>query len=206
MSSRKTRKRFSSFSLIETIEWLGIKELKEWDLTRIAPVAPSQLYEETMQRLKNGFDLSFTEAARVMVIDTIFTEVISNYPALKIWKEAPLQTEFLTGKAEYLLAPAGLVYKNPLLCITEAKKDDFEQGTAQCLLEVDACYRLNIEKNHRNPVFGIVTNASAWRFFEYLGAANVLQSDLIGETNRELIFGILHNIFGRCQQYAQKSE
>jgi hypothetical protein len=42
-----------------------------------------------------------------------------------------LSTDTLTGKADYVMAPHRAYLETPLLCVAEAKKDDFERGAAQ---------------------------------------------------------------------------
>ena len=58
---------------------------------------------------------------------------------LKIWKGAALESQDLIGQADYLLTQRRGYVEAPLLCVVEAKKDDFEQGAAQCLVEMKAC-------------------------------------------------------------------
>ena len=78
-----------------------------------------------------GFDTTRTEAAKLLLVDTLLAEIITDYPQLKVWKGAALESATLTGYADYLIAPKAVYIKTPLLCAAEAKKDDFTQGQAQ---------------------------------------------------------------------------
>jgi hypothetical protein len=140
MSTKKQR--FSQIDLRGALQIIGINELKEWR-PEFRPKPASDYYLISTQKLKAHFDLSLSESAKSLLIDAILLEAIASYSKLKIWKEAKLQTEQLTGVVDYLIAAQGKVYKSPLLCIVEAKKDDFEQGLAQCLTEMYACLELN---------------------------------------------------------------
>jgi hypothetical protein len=62
--------------------------------------------------------------------------------------------------ADYLVAGQGKIYQSPFLCVVEAKKDDFEQGLAQCLLEMYVCQQNNVQLF---DVFRIVTNSTVWQ-------------------------------------------
>ncbi len=59
----------------------------------------------------------------------------------------------------------------PLLCAAEAKRDDFEQGRAQCIGEMAACRAVNETDGYRLDVYGAVSNGQTWQFYrlEYAG-------------------------------------
>ncbi len=74
--------------------------------------------------------------------------------------------EQLSGMTDYFIAKRSALGRNvlerPILVIAEAKRDDFEQGWAQCLAEMVAAQRLNTDESI--PVYGIVTNGDVWEF------------------------------------------
>jgi hypothetical protein len=190
------RHRFSQIDLRSALQIIGINELKEWQL-KFTPKAASEYYLTTAQKLKAHFDLSLSESAKSLLIDAILLEAINDYSTLKIWKEAKLQTEQLTGVVDYLIAAQGKVYQSPLLCVVEAKKDDFEQGLAQCLTEMYACLILN-QPQYSFPIYGIVTNATIWRFYK-LSKQECYESLSYSETQLADILGILNYLFTDCQ-------
>jgi hypothetical protein len=190
------RQRFSQIDLRSALQIIGINELKEWQL-KFTPKAASEYYLTTAQKLKVHFDLSLSESAKSLLIDAILLEAINGYSTLKIWKEAKLQTAQLTGVVDYLIAAQGKVYQSPLLCVVEAKKDDFEQGLAQCLTEMYACLILN-QPQYSFPIYGIVTNATIWRFYK-LSKQECYESLSYSETQLADILGILNYLFTDCQ-------
>lgn len=196
MRNKQRKKRFSGFNLQEALMVAGINQLKEWPL-EIIPRPPSAHYQQTIVKLKSHFDLSLSEAAKSLLIDAILLEAIADFVELKIWKEASLQTDTLTGTVDYLVAPQGKIYQSPFLCVVEAKKDDFEQGLAQCLVEMLACRWLN-QNGHHFEVFGIVTNATAWRFYKLTPENEVYESFVYAETQLDSILGILYALFSQC--------
>ncbi|WP_434683566.1 hypothetical protein [Pseudanabaena minima] len=190
------KQRFSQIDLRSALQIIGINELKEWQI-KFTPKQASEYYLTSTQKLKAHFDLSLSESAKSLLIDAILLEAIDSYAALKIWKEAKLQTEQLTGVVDYLIAGQGKVYQSPLLCIVEAKKDDFEQGLAQCLTEMYACLTLN-QPQYSFPIYGIVTNATTWRFYQ-LNKQECYESLAYSETQLKDILGILNCLFADCQ-------
>ena len=191
------KQRFSQIDLRGALQIIGINELQEWR-PEFSPKPPSDYYLISTQKLKAHFDLSLSESAKSLLIDAILLEAIDIYSKLKIWKEAKLQTEQLTGVVDYLIAAQGKVYQSPLLCVVEAKKDDFEQGLAQCLTEMYACLELN-QPSHSFPVYGIVTNATTWRFYQ-LSRHECYESLAYSETQLADILGFLNYLFANCEQ------
>ncbi len=190
------KQRFSQIDLRGALQIIGINELKEWRL-EFSPKQASEYYLISTQKLKAHFDLSLSESAKSLLIDAILLEAIASYSKLKIWKEAKLQTEQLTGVVDYLIAAQGKVYQSHLLCIVEAKKDDFEQGLAQCVTEMYACLVLN-QPSYSFPVYGIVTNATTWRFYQ-LSRQECYESPAYSETQLADILGILNYLFANCE-------
>ena len=195
MSTKKQR--FSQIDLRGALQIIGINELKEWQ-PEFSPKPASDYYLMSTQKLKAHFDLSLSESAKSLLIDAILLEAIASYSKLKIWKEAKLQTEQLTGVVDYLIAAQGKVYQSPLLCVVEAKKDDFEQGLAQCLTEMYACLELN-QPSDSFPVYGIVTNATTWRFYQ-LSRQECYESLAYSEMQLADILGFLNYLFANCEQ------
>jgi len=196
------KQRFSQINLRHALEIVGINQLNEWQI-EFKPKSPSKHYLESIKRLKAHFDLSLSESAKSLLIDAILLEAIDKFPALKIWKEAALQTESLTGVIDYLIAPQGKLYQAPLLCVVEAKKDDFEQGLAQCLTEMYACLAYN-QPHYSFPIYGIVTNAATWRFYQLTPDGKCDESLVYSETQLADILGILANLFSCCEQHLLK--
>ena len=138
------RKRFSQAAPEEVYRAIGAKRLQSKEITaKQKPV--SIFFEERLKRLQN-FDLRSSERAKELLIDACLEEAIFDHPGLKIWKAAPLKDELFNGTADYLIAPKQDFLSTPLLCVVEAKKDDFDQGCLQCLAEMRACRWNNLQQ------------------------------------------------------------
>ena len=190
------KKRFSDFNLEEALTLVGINQLKKWPLNEVAPKQLSKLFQQLRHKLETYFDLSLSEAAKSMLIDAILLEAMDRFETIKIWKEANLQTDKTIGVVDYLIAPQGVVYQTPLLCVIEAKKDDFEKGLAQCLVEMEACrfYNKNLQ-----PIdtYGIVTNSLTWRFYKFTVKNEVYESAPYAEPLEQIV-GILRWMLYQC--------
>lgn len=103
----------------------------------------------------------------------------------------------MTGTIDYLIAPQARVYQTPFLCVVAAKKDDFEQGPAQCLVEMYACRYCN-QATKVIDVYGIVTNAMVWQFYKMDIQQQLYESPIYVETHIAEVLGVLHVIFGEC--------
>lgn len=126
MTKTKTKKNFASFTLKTAMQYLGIENLQPWRID-VPPCTPSPFFAERLKRLEI-FDIALTERSKELLVDAYCEEALLSYPALKLWKAAPLSDDELVGVVDYLLTPRRAYIDTPMLCIVEAKKDNFEQG------------------------------------------------------------------------------
>jgi hypothetical protein len=203
MKPKKLKKNFSSFNANEALRELQVNELIRWEI-EFLPYEPSSFLPERLRRLEN-FDLTFSERAKELLIDAFCEEVVEKHPHLKIWKSAPLQSDELTGQVDYLIAPKRAYLSTPLLCVVEAKKDDFEKGLAQCLVEMKACRWNNDQVNNQIDVYGIVTNGEVWKFYKLDVAGQVFETLPYSIGDRDKILGILEQVFTKCEESLTQS-
>ncbi len=199
MSTRTKKKHFSGFTYAEAFKYLGISEILPWPLT-VAAIAPSDFFQENLRRINQVFDLQSGEESKKLLIDAICQEILYKFNHLKMWKAAPLSDAQTTGYCDYLLAQKRAYLEAPFLCIVEAKKDDFEQGLAQCLPEMKACQNNNQASVQDMDVYGIVTNGEGWQFYKLGQDGCVYGSPLYAIGNLPQVLGILQFIFGQCEQ------
>ena len=195
---KKTRRNYSALSLRDAMELLHKETLNPWSLNAAART-PSDALETHLRRL-DAFDLETSEQAKTLLIDALFAEVLSSYPALKVWKAAVLNTNSLTGVADYLIAPKRAYLATPLLCVAEAKRDDFERGRAQCLAEMYACRWNNQQEHLEIDVFGIVSNGQGWRLYKLARSGEVFETELFTTAFMPELLGALDAIFAECSR------
>jgi hypothetical protein len=194
------RRSFSQFSLSDAIEFVGIRSLTPWALS--APPQPLSVYfQERLHRLE-VFDTTLSEAAKLLVVDAFFEEALQPHRAtLKTFKEVLLRSSDATGNVDYLVSSVGAVPTTPFLLLAEAKKDDFSQGLAQCLVEMHTAAQVNAQKQIAVPIFGIVTNGSTWQFYRRDTGGQYFETLPYGLINQELLLGALSTLCDQCAQH-----
>ena len=88
----------------------------------------------------------------------------------------------------------------PFACIVEAKRDDFYQGTAQCLVEMQACQWNNQQFGKLMDIFGVVTNGTTWQFYRLMPSGEVFETLPYSVSDLESVLGLLHYVFQQCEQ------
>jgi hypothetical protein len=196
-SSKVKRKNFSSFTTKEAYQQLQIKQLQFWEQQATA-VPVTDFFKERMARLQRHFDLKTCEDAKKLLIDAICEEALEGLEQIKIWKGATLETPTTNGVADYLIAENKGYLETPYLCIVEAKKDDFEQGLAQCLVEMQACQWENQQVGQSIDIFGIVSNGTTWQFYKLTPQGHVSETSAYSTGDLALLLGRLRELFQLC--------
>lgn len=192
------KRTFSALTLAEALQLVPTKRLLEWSI-KVAPRPASDILQANLQRLR-VFDLTMTEMAKTLLIDALFAEIVPEHMGLKVWKAMPLETDSLTGVTDYLITPAYAYISTPLLCVAEAKRDDFVQGEAQCIAEMVACRWKNQQEGHTADVYGIVSNGQAWQFYRLNQNAEVYVTSTYGTNDLPTLLGALDYVCARCAE------
>lgn len=192
------KKKFSSFTVKEALKRLGLEDLTGWK-PDFAPLAPTEFFAERLRRLEN-FDLTQTEDAKELLIEAVCEDVLERHRSLRAWKSVALSTDELTGRADYLIAKRRRYVETPLLCVTEAKRDDFEKGLGQCLAEMEACRWNNERDGILIDIYGIVTNGDGWRFYKLTVDNEVLETAQFSLANVKDVLGALGFVFTKCEE------
>ena len=192
------RKNFASFNKTQAFKQLNLTDLIPWGI-EAQPVQPSNFFQKRLERLQR-FDLESYEESKKLLIDAFLEEGLEGFNRFKIWKGAGLESDVTGGNVDYLVAERKRYLEAPFLCVVEAKKDDFEQGLAQCLVEMQACQWQNRKLGKEIDVLGIVTNGDGWRFYKLTTQGSVYETLLYGIAHIEEILGLLRYVFQLCEQ------
>jgi hypothetical protein len=190
------KRNYSGFTLKDAMKLIPAQQFHRWRLSA-PPRPPSDFLIEDLRRLES-FDLKSSEQAKTLLIDAMFSEIVPIHGKLKIWKAAVLNTDTLTGVADYLVAPHRAYLETPLLCVAEAKRDDFEQGAAQCIAELVGCQWNNRQEGHNIDVFGIVSNGQSWQFYKLTQSGEIFETDLYTTAFLPELLGALDYVCGEC--------
>jgi hypothetical protein len=193
----KKRKSFSDFDLLSALKHVGIREPLFWDL-KAAPKEPSDFFREKLDRL-DAFDTARSEGAKLLIVDAFFEEAVQPYKRkIRIFKEVTIRGENSGGLVDYVITQRGMVPDTPYLCVSEAKKDDFDKGMAQCLVEMKTISELNIKEGKKINIYGVVTNGSQWQFNWLDINNNFYASEDYVASDAPRLLGILDLIFAAC--------
>jgi hypothetical protein len=195
-----TKRNYAGFNLRDAMKLIPAEQFTPWQLNA-PPRPPSDALTTHLQRLE-AFDLKSSEQAKTLLIDALLVEIVPLHPKLKVWKAATLNTDTLTGVTDYLMAPRRAYLETPLLCVAEAKRDDFEQGAAQCIAEMVACRWNNVQENHYIDVFGIVSNGQGWQFYQLTQTNEIFESGLYTVNDLPELLGVLDTICAECANNA----
>jgi len=190
------KRNFSALTLKDALLLLQQGELLPWDF-QAPPRPPGVFLTEALIRFRS-FDTENTEAAKLLLVDALFAEIVPNHPNLKVWKAMPLESDTLIGVSDYLIAPRLAYLALPLLCVAEAKRDDFVRGRAQCLAEMVACRDNNRQEGHDTDVFGIVSNGQVWQFYKLARTGEVFESRLFSTNYLPDLLGTLDFVCAEC--------
>jgi hypothetical protein len=197
-SAKTKKKNFSRFTVPEAFKLLGLTELNPWN-PEAEPMELSPFFEQRLQRLAEAFDLQSCEESKKLLIDAICEEAILTCPHLRIWKGPQLESDVTTGYVDYLIAERKRYLETPFLCIVEAKKDDFEQGLAQCLVQMKACQHINLKVGQAIEVWGIVSNGKIWQFYRLNLKGQVDETPLYSIRNLSELLGQVRYLFQMCE-------
>lgn len=101
------------------------------------------------------------------IIAPILT-LISKHHDIALWSHMRFdisEDEGLVGTPDFLIAPIsqiGTTFTQPIICVVEAKKENFNEGWAQALAEMIAIQRFNGRSD--NDIYAIVTTGLFWQF------------------------------------------
>lgn len=190
------RRSFSALKPKEALELVPVQDVTRW-APAVSERPPSDILLAVLERL-NSFHLAGSEPAKVLLIDTILAEIVPLYPALKIWKGEPLEAATVVGVTDYLIAPRRAYLDTPLLCATEAKRDDFEAGEVQCIAEMAVCQQNNRRNGQETEVYGVVSNGQGWVFYRLTQTPEVFVSGLFTMNDLPKLLGMLDLVCAAC--------
>ena len=132
------------------------------------PGLVSKTLEEELSFVARYVDTRVSEfAIRETLIFPVLREAYKKYAEqFSLWSHRFVKyDERLTGTPDYFISKRSELGKTvlgkPLLLMAEAKKNDFDEGWAQCLAEMVAAQKIN-ESNL--TIFGCVTDGQVWQF------------------------------------------
>ncbi len=190
---------FGNFDLTRALEFLHLFPYEKWELSA-SPVEPSAALTINLQRAERQVTTGSNEWEQRLFMELIFLEALEQHQ-LRMWQEKQLDagTSPFRGKVDFAFTPYQVRFATPYVLVSEAKKDDFEQGWGQCLMALKTAAILNDQAGRRFEVYGIVSSGRIWEFGQYTPDHKFYRSDAYTIGQPASILGILRVIFTACE-------
>ena len=178
---------------------------QESDFIMVSPaIIPEHFLSEFEFNIKN-LDVFSSEGSRCeFIILPVLREAYKNHvEQFVLWVQKPIRYDkSLNGIPDYMVSKRSklgkTILEHPLVMITEAKKNDFEQGWGQCLAELVAAQKLN--DNDDLTIYGIVTDAKTWEFGKLQRDVFTKNMDNFSISQMEMLMGALNFLFVQISQ------
>jgi hypothetical protein len=191
---------FSDYKTISQVQAEYKIKYEEDNFVAVKEHKVSDIFIDEFEFNQQNMDVFSSEAARCeIIIFPILREMYKYYyKKISLWVQKSIEyDEKLNGTPDYIISKKSELGKTmlefPLIIVAEAKKNDFEQGWAQCLSELIAAKYLN--NNPEMPVYGIVTDAKLWEFGKLTEKGFTKNTDSFIVTDLNKLFGALKFIF-----------
>lgn len=197
---------FKKYKIIDDVaKTFQLSVKRESFLEQIPPVPMPIALKEELDYIMKNYPYSVSEAAiRETILFPILKEVWKKFDdTLMLWANKSISyNKELGGVPDYIIAKQShlgkIVFGSPLLAVVEAKKDDFEGGWAQCLLEMYAIQKIN--GRPEIPVYGIVSNGDNWEFGQLIQSAFTDNGTVYTIYQPDTLFSVLCLFFDRCNE------
>ena len=199
---------FKKFKLIDdVVDYYQLSFKKENFLAVTPTIQMPELLKSELDYVMSNIPYKVSEAAiRENILYPILKDVFKKHDqVLMLWANKSINYgKELKGTPDYIVAKQSergkIIFGKPLLAVVEAKKDDFEGGWSQCLLEMYTIQKINGKPDI--PVLGIVTNGDNWEFGKLENTSfteNLLTYSL---SSLDTLYTVLSLFFDACQQNA----
>lgn len=173
----------------------------------LPPFEPSDYLSLTLKRNLNLAVAVNTEKARSeLIISPILMEVKQqHYEQISLFSGVDFTVDSqsgLNGICDFLisLSPEQLLIRAPVLTLVEAKNENLQSGFAQCMAEMVAAQRFNQQRdNPIDPIYGVVTIGTIWRFLSLSDRQITVDSTEYFIKDIAQILGILNQMILQSQ-------
>jgi len=196
-----------AYGTLKTYEEVALKfeiQLQEQIFMQQKPI---NISEDILNLIQNNLQLRRNYVSESAICETMISPIlhlVANANDLPVWSHMRFdvdEKDGLIGIPDFLIAPAspiGTTFTKPVICVAEAKKENFNEGWAQALSEMIATQRFN--QNEKLRIFGIVTTGSIWQFASLRD--KILKMDVISYSaleNLPKLFNCLNWLFSEAK-------
>lgn len=192
-------KSYSQFKY-EDVSALGLNLVSDSILTGITPLSASDLLKQVLE-INTKQPLTTEKAKSEFIIAPVLYEIARrNADKISFFSGHNLDVDKglgLKGFCDFLFSktPKSLFVKEPVLCIAEAKNDNLEKGTPQCIAEMYAAQIFNNrQKKPIETIYGCVTTGYLWQFLQLEGQTVLQDTTIYSIGDLEEVLGVLQFI------------
>lgn len=187
---------YSDFKLEEIKTRFNIKLIEQSGLIESEPMSPSNWLKETLRRNLPLAGAINTEKARSeFLIAPILGELKEINPDISLFSGTEFNVDIekgLNGICDFLISKSReqLSIEAPVIMIVEAKKENLNAVTPQCIAEMLAAQTFNQNQgNVITSIYGVVTTGSIWRFLK-------LENQVVNIDLNEIYLNPVDNLLG----------
>ncbi|MCB1190176.1 MAG: hypothetical protein H7A23_07120 [Leptospiraceae bacterium] len=192
---------YSDFKIEEIKIRFKIKIIEKSNLITSKPVVPSDWLKETLRRNSPLASAINTEKARSeFLIAPILSELKEICPYISLFSGTEFNVDpiqGLNGVCDFLVSQSReqLSIEAPVVLLVEAKKENLNLATPQCIAEMIAAQIFNQNQDNKiKKIYGVVTTGSVWRFLCLEGQTTTIDLTEIYINPLENLLGILTTI------------
>ncbi len=205
------QKTFSSFNTIDEVcELLGY----EYEKIDFVEEKHFELNDFFKKNLIEDFSNSRNFTSEIVICESLIKPIISivsKVNNLPLWSHIKFEYDKelgLTGEPDYIWGiptiKNGAKLGKPIVCLGEAKKDDFIKGWAQVSAEMIAAQKFN--DNSEIPILGLVSNAKNWEFAKLKGKMFTLDTRPFSSAHLNEVFNVLNWFLAKARKNADMLE
>jgi hypothetical protein len=189
---------YSDFTIDKLKTEFNLTIVEKNDIIKSEPINPSNWLHEALRRFTPLASVINTEKARSeFIIAPILGELKEMYPEISLFSGTEFNVDLakgLNGHCDFLISKSAeqLSIEAPVVLLVEAKKENLNTATPQCLAEMLGAQIFNRAKGDKiKTIFGVVTTGSVWRFLKLEDNVATIDLNEVYLTPLDKLFGLL---------------
>jgi hypothetical protein len=194
---------YSDFKLEELKTKFNLSLVEQVGLIESNDITPSDWLTETLRRnLRLATAINTEKARSELLIAPILVELKEFNPNLSLFSGTDFNVDAeqgLNGVCDFLVSQSSeqLAIEAPVLLLVEAKKENLNLATPQCIAEMFAAQIFNQNRgNQIESIYGVVTTGSVWRFLKLKDNIVTIDLNEIYLNPVDILLGILTATLG----------
>lgn len=191
---------YSDFTATEIIRRFGVKYRAANLFPTTEPIVASIWLREALRKgTAAGFGSEKSRSERLVTpilveLSDLNRQQFSIYSGMNLDVD---ESQGLRGECDFIFSFSQIedFVAAPIFCITEAKKQDLEQGTIQCSAQLIGARKLNeLEGNSPTVLYGCSTTGVEWRFLTFEHNEITLDKKRYLVSELDLLLGVLQHV------------